>query len=558
MRMRTLEGTGRLFDVWRIPRRFTKNPDIIRFPSGRLMLVFSDCDKHWPEESSRITTLESGDGGATWGNPRVVAEALIEKGDERWLTPRLSRLRSGRLVIVCDHDDYNYYHIERPSGVWIWFSDDEGATWSEPRHTTIPGIEPDRVVELADGALITTTEVVLHDNWRLAMLASRSRDGGLTWDPPSVVAKDPGHDYNEGAVVVLSNGALACVMREENHNGYPSCVAFSYDLGRTWSGVRPLPFSGDRPYAKELRDGRVLVTYRNQAGNRGTHAWVGDLTDTAYQVSGVHYGDEVRLTGDALHIANRPRGVTRYLLQPPENLRSDILLEARLRVAGPPGVPLATLHVSRVSFRVLVLRDAIWCDFRRRPASSANPGFHGSTSGPRVDAAHPVDMTEYHTVRVQATAGRMWVSVDGEEVIHGVVTREWPLEETWFGREPEAGGEAWFQHVSYHIRNQHEPEYVWHWNARRGRLPDQYQLDHMLEISTNPPADPVAYSEGHRGEVSSGVPDNGYSSWVELPDGNVYFVDYTNHGDPAPFGHLYGAVLTPDDFSQPAAGHGQP
>ena len=66
----------------------------------------------------------------------------------------------------------------------------------------------------------------------------------------------------------------------------------------------------------------------------------------------------------------------------------------------------------------------------------------------------------------------------------------------------------WFRHVSYHIRNQHEPEYVWHWNARRGRLPDQYQLDHVLEISANPPADPVAYSEGQRGEASSGVPDN--------------------------------------------------
>ena len=310
--MRTLEGTGRLFDVWRIPRRFTKNPDLIRFPSGKLMLVFCDCDKHWPEESSRITTLESSDGGATWGNPRVVAEALIGQGEERWLTPRLSLLRSGRLVIVCDHDDYTYYHIDRPSGVWIWFSDDAGATWSEPRHTTIPGIEPDRVVELADGALITTTEVVLKDNWRLAMLASRSRDGGLTWDPPSAVAKDPGHDYNEGAVVVLSNGALACVMREENHNGYPSCVAFSYDLGRTWSGVRPLPFSGDRPYAKELRDGRVLVTYRNQAGNRGTHAWVGDLTAAAYQVAGVHYGDEVRL--DARRPAHRQPPARRHPL----------------------------------------------------------------------------------------------------------------------------------------------------------------------------------------------------------------------------------------------------
>ena len=143
--MRTLEGTGRLFDVWRIPERFTKNPDIIRFPSGRLMLVFCDCDKHWPEESSRITTVESGDGGATWGNPRVVAEALIDKGEERWLTPRLSRLRSGRLVIVCDHDDYNYYHIERPSGVWIWFSGRRGrhleraAPHHHPRHRAGPG-----------------------------------------------------------------------------------------------------------------------------------------------------------------------------------------------------------------------------------------------------------------------------------------------------------------------------------------------------------------------------------------------------------------------------------
>ena len=75
-------------------------------------------------------------------------------------------------------------------------------------------------------------------------------------------------------------------MREENHNGYPSCVTFSYDQGRTWGSVRPMPFPGDRPYAKQLRDGRVLVTYRNQAGNKGTHAWAGDLTKTSYQVSG--------------------------------------------------------------------------------------------------------------------------------------------------------------------------------------------------------------------------------------------------------------------------------
>src|SRR5262245_52987986 len=74
-RMRTLEGTGRVWDIWRNPNRFTKNPDIVRFPSGRMMLVFCDDDQHWAEESSKITTLESTDEGKTWGNPKIIAAA---------------------------------------------------------------------------------------------------------------------------------------------------------------------------------------------------------------------------------------------------------------------------------------------------------------------------------------------------------------------------------------------------------------------------------------------------------------------------------------------------
>ena len=68
---RTLEGTGRVWDIWRVPGHFTKNPDLIRFPSGRMMLVFCETDQHWALQFSRITTLESADGGQTWGNPRA-------------------------------------------------------------------------------------------------------------------------------------------------------------------------------------------------------------------------------------------------------------------------------------------------------------------------------------------------------------------------------------------------------------------------------------------------------------------------------------------------------
>src|SRR4051794_19484250 len=73
-RMRTLDGTGKVWDIWKAPGHFTKNPDIIRFPSGRMMLVFCETDQHWALKFSRITTLETTDNGKTWSNPKVIAD----------------------------------------------------------------------------------------------------------------------------------------------------------------------------------------------------------------------------------------------------------------------------------------------------------------------------------------------------------------------------------------------------------------------------------------------------------------------------------------------------
>src|SRR5262249_56767162 len=115
----------------------------------------------------------------------------------------------------------------------------------------------------------------------------------------------------------------------------------------------------------------------------------------------------------------------------------------------------------------------------------------------RVDVVHRVDMTREHTLRLQTRAGRMWVAIDGEEVIHGVTTREWPLEPTWFGRPRESRGSVALRHVTWRAANETEPEIFWSWEARSGKFPDQYQLDRMLAINPNPPV------EGRR-------PDNGY------------------------------------------------
>jgi hypothetical protein len=517
---------GRISDIWRFPGRFTKNPDIIRFPSGRMMLVFADADQHWSDEITRITTLESTDNGKTWGNPKVIAQADRRKGQERWITPRISLLRDGRVIVICDHDDYAHVHQDQPSGIWMWVSRDEGRTWSEPKLTGIPGIEPDRVMELNDGTMLIAAHMDLARTRKLAQYVIRSTDGGATWKDLSIVASDPVHLHCEGALVELKGGELACVTRENNHAGYPSYVSFSQDSGRTWSRIAPLPFAGDRPYAKQLRDGRVLVTYRNQAGNKGTHAWVGDLhRDAKYQVCGTHYKDTVALNDDGLHMSGGKGAATHYTLMPPESFWSDVRFECTVRATGPANEPIGFVEIGRHGIRLEFWSNGVW--LHRGPVAY--------TSGV-TDRLHEVDMTQPRTVLLEVVRGKLQVSIDGKEAQHWVIMTEWPLRETGFGRVTESNGEVSWQRVSYAVKNQTEPPFEWSWEASQRRLPDQYQLDHVVEIHGNPPrADDYA-------------PDNGYSSWLELPDGSIYFVDYTNRGDPKPTSHLYRARFTLNDL----------
>lgn len=536
-RMRSLDAEpGRYAEVWRSAGRFTKNPDLIRFPNGRLMLVYCDVDRHWTEEVSRITTLESTDDGRTWGKPRVIAQADRRQGEDRWVTPRISRLRDGRLLVVCDHDDYKFVHQDQPSGTWMWESRDDGATWSKPWLTGIPGIEPDRVVELADGTLLCAAHMSYRDTRKLGQFVMRSNDGGKTWRDLATIASDPVHHHCEGAIVVLKD-ELACVMRENNHLGYSSYVSFSPDQGRTWSKAQPLPFSGDRPYAAQLRDGRVLVTYRNQLGNRGTHAWLGDLREAArigYQPGGTHYGDHVTLDGEGLHLHARPNAVTRYVVMPPESFRSDVVFDTRVRVAGPADQPHGVFEVGRLGVRLDVLSNGLW--LHRGSAYQGKPrGFPDNV--PSTDKIIRMDMTVPRRVRLDVVSGRLQVAVDGKPLMHWVVMGEVPLQETYFGRVPESTGEVWWQEVRYEVKNQTEPAFAWSWKADSGHHPDQYAIDHCLELRANPPR------PDHR-------PDNGYSSWLEREDGSIFFVDYTNRDDAPPTGHLYSMRFSPADFTR--------
>ena len=98
--MRTLESLdGQIFETWLSNRRFTKNPDMVVLPSGKLLEVYTDADKHWAESMIYLTIIEGNDRGKTWSNPRVLIQSDRSKREPNWLTPRINLLSDGRLVV---------------------------------------------------------------------------------------------------------------------------------------------------------------------------------------------------------------------------------------------------------------------------------------------------------------------------------------------------------------------------------------------------------------------------------------------------------------------------
>ena len=527
------------FEAWRSPGRFTKNPDLIRLPAGRMLLVYADTDRHWASDYVILTLLASDDGGRTWSKQAEVARADLQAGEERLVTPRLSRLGDGRLVILCDRDDDGHFHPDQPPANLAWWSDDDGRTWGPAQETGIMGFEPDRMLELGNGKLAVLSHILRPESQEFAEILSLSEDGGSTWREAAEVAHDGYHRFCEGALVFLNGGPdggpdagaeLACVMRENHSAGIPSFVAFSNDHGATWSPPQMCPFALHRPYAKRLADGRVLVTGRHVNGGLGTYAWCGDLRAEAgtYQIGGPRRKFAAELAGDALRIDNRPAHECRFSLLPPEGGRSEILFEAEVRVAGTE--PAAFLSISR-------LRS------NRGPVELYLAGDHLSLADRRPAA---VDFSRFRTVRISHRRGLLQVRVDGEVVRSASVFHEelalsefmrgGPLHaRTMFGQLGDTGT-SWWRRVRYETHNPRLTDWRWSWEAAGGLWPDQYQRDRLTQVHGNHP------------DQQPG-PDHGYSSWLQQEDGGIVFVDYTNLGDADGKSHLVGAFIRPQDLA---------
>lgn len=195
--------------------------------------------------NARIVGSVSRDGGRTWAAPRVHADDADAKVNT--MSPALARLADGRLMLAYSwRSGGNHADNYGPCARRARFSNDEGATWSEPvRLTPDDGTYHtgchDRAWVLPSGRIL----VQCHTNTprkggkyidQKHVYVAFSDDGGRTWRHSNRLTEPVGRGLNEACLAPRADGSLLMVLR--SWRGY-SYVSESRDDGATWSEPRP-------------------------------------------------------------------------------------------------------------------------------------------------------------------------------------------------------------------------------------------------------------------------------------------------------------------------------
>jgi sialidase-1 len=184
----------------------------------------------------------SHDEGRTWQAPETNEPFSMQRNYARLstLAPSLLRLKDGRLLFGY-HTSNNYEGSDLrlyDGHFYVRYSWDEARTWSDPFCATLyPGfhtVNPDRVIQLSSGRIVVPAE------WTRAVGGGEAghmvclcyySDDGYTW-VRSRNFVDTGTTTEEPSIVELKDGRLLMVFR--NLKGYVG-RAYSHDHGDSWT-----------------------------------------------------------------------------------------------------------------------------------------------------------------------------------------------------------------------------------------------------------------------------------------------------------------------------------
>lgn len=260
------------FTISRDDRVSENFPDLCLTTSGRVLLVYRESNGHVASEYCRLILRFSDDTGHTWSERQIIADQNRSTGVlSTWNCPKIQQLKDGRIALTCDN--YNF-----PPGEWvhgtsnahnvIWFSENEGTSWSAPEHTKVPGICPDKITELPDGRWLLPTTAYHEQTGNALQNITSSSDGGQSWGASQVICSDPSYQLAEGSIVACPDGEIVIYLREDSGQRRPLQKMISFDGGNIWEGPYDTlnPAAHGMPMAGLTQDGIVLITGRYRLG----------------------------------------------------------------------------------------------------------------------------------------------------------------------------------------------------------------------------------------------------------------------------------------------------
>ena len=486
-------------------------PDVVEASPGHLICVW--CNHSHTGHSGGYSIIHSYDNGKTWG------ERKKEIGGGR-----ISKLNDGTLVL----------ETGKHGNGGCYASTDEGKTWTKFFDIDAVGKGPNKgevqshLRELPDGSWMMIGSHYPGGNaWTgtkgetLEIYVSKNR--GKNWEVISYLQPWPPHSVCEAEPVVLPNGKLMLVAREDRNDSFVAIKAFSDDNGKTWAiEDMPYPIVG-RVRAGLLKDGRLMITGRAQIGRAALWAWVGDPYDKTQIVAvGAHFNDKhsVGLKDDALHIDSDGRlgQYTTYYLRQPDTDQAKIEVTAEVKVVRNDGHA-ATIGMPFVG-KIRIFPDRL--EFANDPSINI-----------------PVRPGVFHTYRIVREDNIATIYVDGEMKLKTDKTDDRKRNDPWtpartsfysmtFGNEnenkppidasaifaqdipAEVTGYSIWKRVDVVIDDPLTGKKASYWSAKDG-FPDQYQLDNIVEV----------------GASNLGI-EQGYSGWTQLDDGSIFVVNYTD------------------------------
>ncbi len=528
----TWRQPGKHVTIFREPGVHAGFPDVAQAGPDHLVCVWRNGSH--TGGTGGLSVAHSYDLGKSWGEPKVVTQLGAN-------CPRLQRMKDGNLLLLVDVPRGGNQFVATWD-LYLWDSIDGGETWINERKLDVEKvggggcIVPSRIAELADGSWLLAASYFAepkHGGRYVEILDYyRTTDRGSTWEFLGQPYHYPPHCLSEPSPIQLADDRLIVYARESRADGLPGAKGASTDGGKSWTYQElPHPITG-RTCAALLNDGRVMNTFRSGVGRAALRAWIGEVDDnTTSQPAGGHFNDKqsVGLKDGILHIDNDGmRGqFTKYTFRSP-----DAVADAQKTTVD-------------VTFEVQAIEN------QGRAATVSIP-FAGKLRifPDRVAFAHNpelrVDVTpdQFHTYRVVSVVGRTQIYVDGElkldtdkaawniSVLPWGQVSDYALE---FGNESKGlnakadevsrtmpdvypanitaevtGYSLWKSFAAEFDDPQTTPQKL-NWSAEKDGFPDQYQLDHIVEVE--------ASAAGH---------DQGYSGWTQLDDGRIFVVHYTD------------------------------